>query len=153
MQYTLVRCPTPAVLDMKGFPSDMQQEDGPEQKVERRSKFKKAMNALRVNYHLEIMDWDYRKDDQTSKVYFEARCLLHNMEVNLNLAWEKLKDLDKILDDFFKKCSCLVSAMQRLEKLEMGQENISQIESIIERKMQKIDQCHEHHLEKVDNKR
>ena len=87
------------MLDIKGFTSGMQQEDLPEHKAERRSKFKKAMHALRVNYHLEIMDWDYRKDDQSSKVYFEAQCLLHNMEVNLNLAWEKLKDLDKIFGD------------------------------------------------------
>ena len=138
---------------MKGFPSAMQQEDLPEHKTERRSKFKKAMNALRVNYHLEIMEWDFRKDEQSSKVYFEAQCLLHNMEVNLNLAWEKLKDLDKILDDFLKKCSCLVSAMQRLEKLEMSQEHISKIESIIEYKIRKVDQGHKQHLEKVDNKR
>ena len=93
------------MLDIKGFTSGMQQEDLPEHKTERRSKFKKAMNALRVNYHLEIMEWDFRKDEQSSKVYFEAQCLLHNMEVNLNLAWEKLKDLDKILEDFLKKCS------------------------------------------------
>ena len=63
------------------------------------------MNALRVNYQLEILDWDCQKDAQSSKVYFEAQCLLHNMGVNLNLAWEKLKDLDKILEGFLKKCS------------------------------------------------
>ena len=64
-----------------------------------------------------------------------------------------MKYLDKILDEFLKKCSGLVSAMQRLDKLEMSQEHISQIESIIEYKMQKIDQGHKQHLEKVDNKR
>ena len=95
-----------AVLDMVGGSSSaMQQEDGPERKAQRRSKFKKAMHGLRVNYHLEILDWNCRKDAKSSKVYFEARCLLHNMGVNLNLAWEKLKDLDKILEDFLKKCS------------------------------------------------
>ena len=104
-----------AVLDMVGGPSSgMQQEDAPERKAERRSKFKKAMNGLRVNYHLEILNWDCRKDAKSSTVYFEARCLLHNMEVNLNLALEKLKDLDKILDEFLKKCICLVSAIKRL---------------------------------------
>ena len=52
-----------------------------------------------------------------------------------------------------KKCSCLVGAMKRLEKLEMSQEHISHIESIMEYKMQKVDQGHKQHLEKVDNKR
>ena len=141
-----------AVLDMVGGSSSaMQQEDGPERKAQRRSKFKKAMNGLRVNYHLEILDWNCRKDAKSSKVYFEARCLLHNMEVYLNLAWEKLKDLDKILE-FLKKCSCLVSAIKRLEKLEMSQEQISD-EFIMDYKRQKVDEDHKQHLEKVDNKR
>ena len=74
------------------------------------------------------------------------------MEVNLNLAWEKLKDLDKILDEFYKKCSCLVSAIKRLEKLEMSQEQISD-EFIMDCKRQKVDEDHKQHLEKVDNKR
>ena len=139
------------VLHRKGYPSSaMQQEDFSEHKVERRAKFK---NALKVNYQLEILDWDYRKHAHTSKVYFEARCLLHNMVVNLNLAWEKLKELDKILDELLKKCSCLVSAMERLEKLEMRQEHISSMEFIMDYKIQKVDQGHKHHLEKVDNKR
>ena len=140
------------MLDIKGFTSGMQQEDLPEHKTERRSKFKKATNGLRVNYHLEILNWDCRKDAKSSTVYFEARCLLHNMEVNLNLAWEKLKDLDKILDEFLKKCSCLVSAIKRLEKLEMSQEQISD-EFIMDYKRQKVDEDHKQHLEKVDNKR
>ena len=78
--------------------------------------------------------------------------LLHNMEVNLNLAWEKFKDLDKILDVFLKKCSFLVGAMIRLEKLQMSREQISN-EFIMDYKRQKVDEDHKQHLEKVDNKR
>ena len=97
-------------------------------KSERKSKFKKALCALRVNYHLEILDWDCRKDARSSKVYFEARCLLHNIEVNLNLAWEKLKDLDIILEEFFYKCShvkcSLVNSKETVDMSESQKTNL-----------------------------
>ena len=62
-----MQCPlTPqhgcSIGDDRGPSSGIQQEDLAEHKAERRTKFKNAMNALRVNYHLEILDWDFRKE-------------------------------------------------------------------------------------------
>ena len=85
------------------------------------SKLKSVVTALAANHHLQILNWKISDDSLDHKTYFEARCLLHNMEVNLNLAWEKFKDLDEALDEFFKKCSGIVAAMKKLEAFETEQ--------------------------------
>ena len=59
-----------------------------------------------------------------------------------------MKDLDKILEEFLKKCSFLVGAMIRLERLQMSREQISN-EFIMDFKRQKVDE--DHKQEKVEN--
>ena len=83
----------------------------------KKPRFKKALLALRVNFQSELLDWDQENANKPLKAYFEARCLLHNIEVDLNLAWAKFVALDKNVDEFFKKCSCLVSTIGRLENM------------------------------------
>ena len=85
----------------------------------RKSKFKKAFLALRVNYHLEMLDFERAKAAQFSKNYLEARHLLHKIEVDMNTAWDKFGDLDKTVDEFFKNSQCLVASMQVLENVDI----------------------------------
>ena len=83
--------------------------------LRKKPRFKRALLALRVNFQSELLDWDKENANKPLKAYFEPRCLLHNIEVDLNLAWAKFEDLDKNVDKFFKSCSCLVSAIGRVE--------------------------------------
>ena len=85
-------------------------------------RFKRALLALRVNFQSELLDWDKENANKPLKAYFEARCLLHNIEVDLNLAWAKFEALDKNVDEFFKSCSCLVSAIGRLENIKNAED-------------------------------
>ena len=90
--------------------------------LRKKPRFKKALLALRVNFQSELLDWDKENAYKPLKAYFEARCLLHNIEVDLNLAWAKFEALDKNVDEFFKSCSCLVSAIGRLENIKKAED-------------------------------
>ena len=85
----------------------------------RKTKFKKAFLALRVNYHFEMLDFERAKAAQFSRNYLEARHLLHIIEVDMNTAWDKFEDLDKTVDEFFKNSQCLVASMQVLENVDV----------------------------------
>ena len=90
--------------------------------LRKKPRFKKALLALRVNFQSELLDWDREISSKPLKAYFEARCLLHNIEVDLNLAWAKFDALDKNVDKFFKTCSCLISAVGRMENIKNAED-------------------------------
>ena len=118
--------------------------------VKKKSRFKNALMALRVSFRSEMLAWDNENDNKPLKAYFEARCLLHNIEVDLNLAWSKFEALDKNVDNFFKSCSCLVSTIGRLENKENNETtledepNTDQLHLLDEKKYGKFQKCCDH---------
>ena len=69
--------------------------------LRKKPRFKRALLALRVNFQSELLDWDKENGNKPLKAYFEA----------------KFEALEKNVDEFFKKCSCFVSAIGRLENM------------------------------------
>ena len=79
-----------------------------EQKLRKKSKFK----FLKLNYKIEMLDWDDKKQQRNLKTSYEMRCTLHNVQVDLNKEFEQLVESENKTFNVLERCTCLVSARE-----------------------------------------
>ena len=84
-----------------------------EHKLKRKSKFK----YLKLNYEIQFLNWDDKQQKRNFKTYYELRCTIHNIQVDLDKEFQQLIGCEDKTDTVLKSCTCLVSAREVFEKL------------------------------------